>query len=301
MVLGILDCVGNTPLIEIPKGFFGVCSRILVKLEEYNHGGSVKARVGCQMILDAESAGILNKDNPSQVVIVEPTGGNTGIGIAQICALRGYHCILVVPDSYSKKRVRVLESLGAQVVLSDSRTGNDSHIVKANEIAESFPDCFMPNQFLNPSNPKAHYLHTGPEIIRDVGETINYFVAGVGTGGTLTGVGRALKEGFPDCEVFAVQPKGCDVLNGHAIPHIIQGIAIGQVPKVLDQTLVNGVIDVTEEDVIRTRTALSQKLGLYLGFSSAANIFAAGEIAKRQSKRKVIVTIAPDGGRNYDD
>ena len=301
MIKQILDCVGNTPLIEIPGAFFSANSSVLVKLEEYNHGGSIKARVGCQMILDAEESGVIDSSNPESVTIVEPTGGNTGIGIAQICALRKYRCILVVPDNYSKKRVQILKKLGAEIVLSDSATGNDSHIVEATRIAKAHPSYFMPDQFSNPSNPKAHYTHTGPEIIREVEGKVDYFVAGVGTGGTLTGTGRALKEAYPSCKVYAVQPKGCDVLNGLAIPHIIQGIAIGQIPKVLDRSIVSGVIDVTENEVQKTREALSKELGLYLGFSAAANIFAAGTIARREAEKTTIVTVAPDGGRNYDD
>ena len=301
MTKDLLDCVGNTPMTELPKTFTKCSGEIYVKLEEYNLGGSIKSRAGKQMILDAEESGILNPASPDNVTIVEPTGGNTGIGIAQICALRGYHCILVIPDNYSKKRIKVLKKLGAEIILSDSTTGNDSHIVKAKQIAHDNPSFYMPDQFSNPSNPKTHYLHTGPEIIRDVGKKIDYFVAGVGTGGTLTGIGRVLKEKNPACQIYAVQPEGCDVLKGVAVPHIIQGIAIGQVPKVLDADLVDGVITVTNDDVINMRNTLAARLGLYLGYSAAANILASQIIAKNNGKNSVIATVAPDGGRNYDD
>lgn len=296
----ILDCIGNTPLVELPSCFSLSESKIYIKLEEFNLGGSIKSRAAYQMILDAESLGIIDPNNPKYTTIVEPTGGNTGIGIAQVCALRGYRCVLVVPDNYSKRRVKVLESLGAEVVLSDSKTGNDSHIKKANEILDENPLFVCLNQFSNFSNPKAHYLNTGPEIISEIKGVIDYFVAGIGTGGTITGIGKAIKKKYPNCKVIAVQPKGCDVLNGRAIPHIIQGIAIGQIPKVLDRSIVDGVVDVEESEVLSVHNRLARELGLYLGLSSAANVCAANSIAQNQHKPLTIVTIAPDGGINYD-
>ena len=300
MIKQITDCIGNTPLIEIPSGFSNSNNKIFVKLEEFNLGGSVKSRAAYQMIIDAEESGTINPTNAKQTTIIEPTGGNTGIGIAQVCALRGYRCILVVPDNYSKVRVRILEALGAQIVLSNSKTGNDSHIKTAMEIYNNHPSFVMLNQFSNHSNPRAHYLHTGPEIIKSINGKIDYFVAGVGTGGTISGVGRAIKEHNPLSKVFAVQPEGCDVLNGFAIPHIIQGIAIGQIPGVLDKSIIDGVLDIKESEVIEIQRRLTKELGLFLGYSSAANICAAIKLSKKVGKNKTIVTISPDGGKNYD-
>ena len=300
MVKQVTECIGNTPLIEIPAGFYNSNNKIFVKLEEFNLGGSVKSRAAYQMIIDAEENGTINPLNANITTIIEPTGGNTGIGIAQICALRGYRCILVVPDNYSKIRVRILKALGAEIVLSDSRTGNDSHIRKALEIHNDNPSFVMLDQFSNSSNPKAHYLHTGPEIINCINSNIDFFVAGIGTGGTISGVGRAIKEYYPLSKVFAVQPEGCDVLNGFAIPHIIQGIAIGQIPKVLDRDIVDGVLDVKESDVIEVQKRLSKELGLFLGYSSAANICASINLSTIVGYDKTIVTISPDGGKNYE-
>lgn len=235
----ILDCIGNTPLVELPPSFFPSNSSIYVKLEQFNLGGSIKSRAAYQMILDAESNEIININKPKDNTIVEGTGGNTGIGIAQVCALKGYKCVLVVPDNYSKRRIEVLKNLGAKVILSDSTTGNDSHIIKAKHILSENPSYIYLNQFSNESNPKAHLLNTGPEIISEIKNKIDFFVAGVGTGGTISGVGKAIKNVYPNCKIVAVQPKGCDVLKGKAVPHIIQGIAIGQVPKVLDLSLIH--------------------------------------------------------------
>ncbi len=294
----ILDCIGNTPLVRLPNDFTLAEATVLLKLEEYNLGGSVKSRIGYQMVIDAEQDGRIDINHPEKVTILEATGGNTGIGIAQLCALRGYRCILAVPDNYSKIRVNLLRDMGAQVVLSDHTIGNDSHIRKAREILENNPVFIYLDQFANPSNVKAHYLGTGQEIIQSHKE-IDYFVAGIGSGGTISGVGRALKERFPNCKIIGIQPEGCDVLNGLAIPHIIQGIAIGQIPKVLDKTLIDEIISVNEKDVLNMKLRISKTLGLYLGFSSIANILGAMSIAIDVSKDKTIVTISPDGGRNY--
>jgi cysteine synthase len=295
----ILDCIGNTPLVRLPNDFTLTEASVLLKLEEYNLGGSVKSRVGYQMVIDAEQDGRIEINHPKKITILEATGGNTGIGIAQICAIRGYSCILAVPDNYSKIRVDLLRHMGAQVVLSDHKIGNDSHIRKACEILEENPEFIYLNQFANPSNVKAHYLGTGQEIIVQSDKEINYFVAGIGSGGTISGVGKALKERFPYCKIIGVQPEGCDVLKGLAIPHIIQGIAIGQIPKILDKSLVDEIISVNEKDVVNMKHHISKTLGLYLGVSSIANILGAMSIAKNVGKDKTIVTISPDGGRNY--
>lgn len=299
-MVDIVKCIGNTPLIRLSNSVTKCHANILVKLEEYNWGGSVKSRVAYQMILDAEQSGIIDKHS-SNVTLIEATGGNTGIGIAQICSLRGYHCILVVPNNYSKVRISILKKLGADVILSDHLLGNDSHIKKVEEIKKSNPDLVHLNQFSNISNIKAHYSGTAQEIFQQLNGTIDGFVAGIGSGGTVTGIGRAIKERFPDAKIYGVQPKGCDVLNGKAIPHVIQGIAIGHIPTILDESLLNGIFDIKEQEIYEMETNLLKKSGLYLGKSSVANIVGAVKMSIKHPELRTIVTIAPDGGRNYID
>lgn len=286
--------IGNTPCVLLPIPSYK--SKIYIKLEEFNWGGSIKSRIGYQMIRDAEEEGRIDINNPANNIIIEGTGGNTGIGIAQYCAQKGYKCILVVPDNYSKVRVKVLKELGAEVFLSDHTRGNCSHLEMVESILEKHPEYIHLNQINNPSNPKAHYLGTGKEIISQV-EGITHFVAGVGSGGTLSGVGRALKEKNPEVNVYAVQPKGCDILNGYAIPHKIQGLAIGRIPSVFDRALVDSVISIDEDETVKYQSVLSKTTGLYLGFSSIANILACLEKAREEDG--IYVTVAPDGGRNY--
>ena len=294
----ITDCIGNTPLIELDKSITQCNASIMVKLEEFNWGCSIKSRVAYQMIIDAEREGRIPK-NPNNVTIIEATGGNTGIGLAQMCALRGYRCILVVPGNYSKVRVRLLKEMGAKVLLSDHHIGNDSHIKMVHDLKRENPSFIHLDQFCNKANTKSHYFGTGQEIIRQFHGKIDAFIAGIGSGGTISGVGKALKEYNPLIGIYGVQPKGCDVLNGFAIPHIIQGIAIGQLPTILDLSIINGIVDVEESPIIKMRDKLSKKAGLYLGFSSIANIIGAIDIAKAHPEFKNIITIAPDGGRNY--
>jgi cysteine synthase len=296
----ILDCIGNTPLIRLPNGFTQTKATVLVKLEEYNLGGSIKARVGNQMVIDAELDGRIDINHPERVTILEATGGNTGIGIAQICAIRGYRCVLTVPDNYSKVRVNLLENMGAIVEWSDHNMGNNSHIIKAHELLEENPDYIYLDQTKNPSNRRAHYFGTGKEILKQCDHQIDCFVAGIGSGGTITGVGRAIKEKYPSCKIVGIQPAGCDVLQGKAIPHIIQGMAIGSIPEVLDISVIDDMISVTEKEVMVVKAHISKKLGLYLGYSSIANIIGAIRVAKNLDKDKVVVTVSPDGGRNYE-
>ncbi|MEG2263169.1 MAG: cysteine synthase family protein [Acinetobacter sp.] len=286
--------IGKTPCILIPRSTSS--SEIYIKLEEYNWGGSIKSRVGYQMIIDAEEDDRIDTVHPERNTIIEGTGGNTGIGIAQMCALRGYKCILVVPDNYSKLRVEVLKRLGAEVILSDHTRGNCSHFETVDQILEVHPEYIHMNQLSNSSNPKAHYIGTGPEILSQV-EGITHFVAGVGSGGTLTGTGRALKEHDSSIKIIAVQPAGCDILSGIAVPHIIEGIAIGRVPSILDQSLINAVITVSDDEVVKKQETLAKSMGLFLGYSSIANILACKKLA--QNEEGVYVTVAPDGGRNY--
>ena len=294
----ITDCIGNTPLIALDKRITKCDATIMVKLEEYNWGGSIKSRVAYQMIIDAEKSGRIPK-NPNNVTIIEATGGNTGIGLAQMCAFRGYKCILVVPDNYSKVRVNILKKLGADVKLSDHHIGNDSHIKMVEELLLDNPRYIHLNQFSNDANPRAHYFGTGQEILKQFNEKIDAVVAGIGSGGTLSGIGMAIKDRYPSTLICGVQPKGCDVLNGYAIPHIIQGIAIGQLPKVLNVSLIDEINDVEENSVLEMKNELAHKMGLYLGYSSIANIVGAIKVANSHPNLKNIVTIAPDGGSNY--
>lgn len=286
----MMKLIGNTPCIQLPG------TSIFVKLEEYNWGGSIKSRVGYQMIVDAEADGRIDIAHPENNTIIEGTGGNTGIGIAQICALRGYHCILVVPDNYSRVRVEVLKRIGAEVILSDHTRGNCSHFEVVDQMVEKNPNLIPMFQLANPSNVKAHYIGTGPEVFSQVPD-LTHFVAGIGSGGTLTGTGRFLKEQKPSVKVIAVQPEGCDVLKGTAVPNIIEGIAIGRVPDILDQSIIDDVVSITDEEVIFEQTNLAKTTGLFLGYSSIANILACKK--KAESEDGVYVTVAPDSGRNY--
>lgn len=282
--------IGNTPCVKLPN------SSIFVKLEEYNWGGSIKSRVGYQMVIDAEEDGRIDREHPERNTIIEGTGGNTGIGIAQICALRGYHCILIVPDNYSKIRVEVLKRLGAEVILSDHTRGNCSHFEVVDQMVAAHPEYIPMYQLSNPSNVKAHYTGTGPEIFLQV-PNVTHFVAGVGSGGTLTGIGKYLKEQNPTIKVFAVQPVGCDILKGTAIPHRIEGIAIGRKPDILDQSLIDGVVSISNDEVLKGQAKLAKTTGLFLGYSSIANILACKKLFRKE--KGIYITVAPDGGRNY--
>lgn len=296
----MFNCIGNTPMVRLLESIVQSKNKVFVKLEEYNWGGSVKSRPALQMILDAEADGTIDINTPSKNVIIEQTGGNTGIGLAQICALRKYKCILVMPDNYSQVRIQVLKDLGAEVILSDSNLGNDSHVKLLEEIYTDNPSFIWLNQTDNDSNPKAHYLTTGVEILNALkNEKITHFVCGVGTGGTISGIGKALREKDREVSIIAVQPEGCDVLKGTAIKHKIEGIAIGRIPRTLNRQIIDYAISVNEDDAFKMKDRLSKECGLYLGISSAANILAAISIAKSSEREACIVTIAPDGGRNY--
>lgn len=250
------------------------------------------------MVFDAETNGRIHPADKNTTVI-EATGGNTGIGIAQICAIRGYHCLLVVPDNYSQVRIRLLENLGAEVLLSDHTSGNDSHIQLVKEILSTHPNYVHLDQFNNQSNVNAHYFGTGKEIIEQVDGCINAFVSSVGSGGTITGCGRAIKEKHPQCIVAAAQPVGCDVVKGIAVPHQVQGTALGVIPSIFDQSIVDKQIDVTDKEINELRKTIPSKSGLYLGISSLANIAAAIALGRENPHLKTIVTVSPDGGRNY--
>lgn len=285
--------IGNTPLLELADNN----ARILAKLENRNPAGSVKDRAASFMIADAEARGLLTKDT----VIIEPTSGNTGIGLCAIAAAKGYHCIIVMPDTMSRERQLLMKAYGAEVILSPGVDGMSGAIAKAQEIADSLPSSFIPDQFRNTANSDAHFAATGPEIWADTEGKIDAFVCGVGTGGTITGIGQFLKSKNPDIRVIAVEPANSAVLSGKcAGKHAIQGIGAGFVPEVLDLTVIDEILQVTDEDAIEAARNLAQKSGLLAGISSGAALYAARELAKRpEYAGKTIVTLFPDSGERY--
>ncbi len=291
--------IGGTPLLELThiEKFYGLNAKILAKLEYFNPAGSVKDRVAKAMIDDAEAKGILTPDS----VIIEPTSGNTGIGLASVAAARGYRIIIVMPETMSVERRQIMKAYGAELVLSEGAKGMKGAIAKADELAKEIPNSFIPGQFVNPANPKAHYETTGPEIYRDTDGDVDIFVAGVGTGGTLTGVGRYLKEKKPDVKIVAVEPKSSAVLStGVAGPHKIQGIGAGFVPDILDTKIYDEIIPVENEDAFRLGREIGKREGVLVGISSGAALWAAVELAKRpKNAGKNIVVLLPDTGDRY--
>lgn len=295
----VLDLTGGTPLMELHNYDNKYCkgSKILAKLEYFNPAGSVKDRVAKQMILDAKESGALKEGS----TIIEPTSGNTGIGLASAAASLGYKCILVMPDSMSVERRNLLKAYGAEVVLSEGAKGMAGAVEKAEELAKSIDGSFIAGQFVNPSNPKAHYLTTGPEIWEDTDGKIDVFVASVGTGGTLTGTARYLKEKNPDIKVIAVEPKASPLLSeGKAGPHKIQGIGANFVPEILDTKIYDEVVAISDEKAYETANAIAKLEGILVGISSGAAVAAAAEISSRNEyKGKNIVVILPDSGDRY--
>lgn len=295
----VLDLTGGTPLMELHNYENKYCkgSKILAKLEYFNPAGSVKDRVAKQMILDAKESGALKEGS----TIIEPTSGNTGIGLASAAASLGYKCILVMPDSMSVERRNLLKAYGAEVVLSEGAKGMAGAVEKAEELAKSIEGSFIAGQFVNPSNPKAHYLTTGPEIWEDTDGKVDVFVASVGTGGTLTGTARYLKEKNPDIKVIAVEPKASPLLSeGKAGPHKIQGIGANFVPEILDTKIYDEVVAISDEKAYETANAIAKLEGILVGISSGAAVAAAAEISSRDEyKGKNIVVILPDSGDRY--
>ena len=291
--------VGHTPLLELThlEAKYNLKAKVLAKLEYFNPAGSVKDRIAKQMLDDAEAAGKLDKDT----VIIEPTSGNTGIGLSAIAAARGYKIIIVMPETMSVERRQLMKAYGAELVLTPGAEGMTGAIKKANELAESYEKAFVPGQFVNPSNPKAHYLTTGPEIWEDTDGNVDYFIAGVGTGGTLSGTGKYLKEHNSDVKVVAVEPATSPVLSeGHGDPHKIQGIGAGFVPDTLDTSIYDEVITVTNEDAFKVGKEIGHNEGVLVGISSGAAIAAAIEVAKRpEAEGKTIVALLPDTGDRY--
>lgn len=293
------ELIGNTPLLELVniEKEFELKGKLFAKLEYLNPGGSVKDRVAKAMIDDAEEKGILNKDS----VIIEPTSGNTGIGLASVAAARGYRVIIVMPETMSVERRMLMTAYGAELVLTDGRLGMTGAIKKAEELAKEIPNSFIPGQFENKANPKAHFNSTGPEIYSDLDGKVDVFVAGVGTGGTLTGVGEYLKSKNADAKVIAVEPLSSPVLSeGKAGGHKIQGIGAGFVPEVLNTGIYDEIIKVSDEDSFKWGRLIGRKVGVLVGISSGAALCAAIEVAKRDENRdKNIVVLLPDTGDRY--
>ena len=296
---GALGLIGNTPLVELThiEKAFGLEAKILAKLEYFNPAGSVKDRIAKEMIEDAEEKGLLKEGS----TIIEPTSGNTGIGLAAIAAAKGYRIIIVLPETMSIERRNIIKAYGAELVLTDGTKGMKGAIAKAEELAKEIENSFIPGQFENPANPAAHKKTTGPEIWNDTDGNVDAFVAGVGTGGTLTGVGQYLKAKKSDVEVIAVEPETSPVLSqGYAGAHKIQGIGAGFVPKTLNTEVYNEVVLVKDDDAIKYGKAIAKEEGIIVGISSGAALAAAIEYAKRvENKGKNIVVLLPDSGDRY--
>jgi cysteine synthase A len=295
----ISDLIGNTPLVELThiEEKEGLDSRVVAKVEFFNPAGSVKDRIAKKMIEDAEKAG---KIKPG-ATLIEPTSGNTGIGIASVAAAKGYKAIMTMPETMSVERRNLLKAYGAKVVLTDGKAGMKGAIAKAKELAATIPNSFIPSQFENPSNPQAHYESTGPEIWKDTEGKVDIFVAGVGTGGTVSGTGKYLKDQNPNVKVIAVEPATSPVLSqGYAGPHGIQGIGAGFVPNTLDTSVYDEVFTVTNEQAYETGRLIAHNEGMLVGISSGAATYAAIQIAKRpENKGKTIVVLLPDTGERY--
>lgn len=296
---GTLELIGNTPLVEVTnvEKHLGLEATILAKLEYFNPAGSAKDRIAKAMIEDAEQKGILKEGS----VIIEPTSGNTGIGLASIAAAKGYRVILTMPETMSVERRNILKAYGAEIVLTDGTKGMTGAIAKANELAAEIPNSFIPGQFDNPANPAIHRATTGPEIWEDTDGQVDIFVAGVGTGGTLTGVGEYLKSRNPEVKIVAMEPAGSPVLSeGRSGAHKIQGIGAGFVPKVLNTKIYDEVITVENDDAFAAGKMLAKQEGFLVGISSGAAMHAAIQLAKRpENKGKTIVVLLPDNGDRY--
>ena len=298
-VENVTELIGNTPLLRLNKyrKTKGLNADILAKLEWFSLAGSVKDRAAYYMIKDAEAKGVLKKGS----VIIEPTSGNTGIGLAAVAAAKGYRVIIVMPDTMSIERRNILKGYGAEIVHTDGKGGMKAAIAKAKELAETIPHSFIPGQFTNGSNPKAHYETTGPEIWRDSDHHVDIFVAGVGTGGTISGAGKYLKEVNPDVKVIAVEPKDSPMLSeGLAGAHQLQGLGAGFIPYTLDTEIYDDVIAVTTEEALMAANTLAKTEGVLAGISSGAALFAAEKLAlDPKNKDKVIVVLFPDNGDRY--
>ena len=295
----IEQTIGNTPLVRVTKleKEFGLKANLYVKLESFNPSGSVKDRIALSMIEEAEEKGFLKKDS----VIIEPTSGNTGIGLSSIATAKGYRIILTMPETMSVERRKIMKAYGAELVLTDGTKGMKGAIARADELVKEIPNAIILGQFVNPANPKAHFEHTGPEIYKDLDGKVDVFVAGVGTGGTITGVGRYLKSKKKDVRIVAVEPKTSPVLSeGHAGPHKIQGIGAGFVPDTLDRSVIDSITAVADEDAFETSRQLGRSEGILVGISSGASLWAALQEAKKpENKGRNIVALLADTGERY--
>ncbi len=295
----IEQTIGNTPLVRLTKieKEFGLLAHIYVKLESFNPSGSVKDRIALSMIEEAEEKGVLKKDS----VIIEPTSGNTGIGLSSIATAKGYRIIITMPETMSVERRKIMKAYGAELVLTEGAKGMKGAIARADELAKEIPNAVILGQFVNPANPKAHFEHTGPEIYRDLDGDVSVFVAGVGTGGTITGVGKFLKSKKADVKVVAVEPKSSPVLSeGHAGPHKIQGIGAGFVPDTLDRGVIDSITAVADDDAFETSRLIGRREGILVGISSGASLWAAiQEARKPENEGRNIVALLADTGERY--
>lgn len=295
----IIDTIGNTPVIELKniEKEYGLCCHVFAKLDSFNPGGSAKDRIAKAMIIDAEEKGLINKDT----LIVEPTSGNTGIGLAMVCASRGYKLVLTMPETMSIERRKILAAYGANLVLTEGKLGMKGAIAKAEEILKENKNSFMPSQFNNMANPIAHYMTTGKEIYKDLDGNVDVFIAGVGTGGTVSGVGRYLKENKKSVKVIAVEPSGSPMISkGEAGPHKIQGIGAGFIPNTLDRSVIDEVITVTNEEAMENARMIARKEGILVGISSGAALTALLKVASRkESEGKNLVVMLVDTGERY--
>lgn len=292
----ISELIGDTPMVRLGRLITPGMAEVLAKLEQFNPGGSVKDRICLSMIEAAEKKGLLKKGS----TIIEPTSGNTGIGLAMISAARGYRCVLTMPETMSIERRQILKAYGADIVLTEGTKGMRGAVEKAEELAKKAPNSFMPQQFRNPANPDAHRKTTAKEILEATGGKLDAFVAGVGTGGTITGVGEVLKKHNPRIKIIAVEPKSSPVLSGGKPgPHKIQGIGAGFVPEVLNLKVIDEIVQVEDGDAFKTSMALARDEGIFAGISSGAAVWAALKASRELGKGKTVVTILPDTGERY--
>lgn len=296
LVNNVLELIGNTPMVRLNRIVESDMAEVLAKVEFFNPGGSVKDRISFSMIEDAEKKGLLKPGG----TIIEPTSGNTGIGLAMVAAVKGYRCILTMPETMSLERIYILRSFGAEIILTPGIEGMQGAINKAEELLKKTPNSFMPQQFINPANPKIHRETTAREILKDTDGNLDAFVAGVGTGGTITGVGEVLKKHNPKIKIVAVEPKSSPVLSGgEPGPHKIQGIGAGFIPKVLNRDIIDEIIKVSDEDAFNTARRVCREEGLFVGISSGATCWSALKVAKDLGKGKRVVVIFPDTGERY--